>query len=69
MSRTAPRYAPGNRAQLLERHERRYFRDIVARIVYHGLDAETASEPQPSTVFVCRQCRHAKALCTCEVRL
>ena len=65
MSRTAPRYAPGNRAQLLERHERRSFRDIVARIVYHHADPETVTEPEPATRFVCQVCRHAKALCTC----
>ena len=68
MSRTAPRYALGNRAQLLERHERRMFHDIVARIVYHQAPAEEAIEPKHPTHFVCGTCRHAKELCTCEVR-
>ena len=49
------------------RRETRTFRDIAAKIIYHAAPPEIEREPTQAT-FVCPTCRHAKAICTCEVK-
>jgi len=56
----APRYSASNRL------ERRTFRNLVAQVIYHHEDAERQPETARERSFVCRQCRHVLALCTCQ---
>jgi hypothetical protein len=49
------------------RRETRTFRDIVAQIVFHHAPSDVEPGPRLNT-FVCPTCRHAKSLCTCEVK-